>query len=102
MQSRTWIGALTAATVIATLRFATLAPAAAPEGKPQDTNGPSFRGPNASGIAEGYPTPLSWNADESDGQKVSNVLRRASTATACAENCRGYLRSSPVMRRVDP
>jgi outer membrane protein assembly factor BamB len=29
---------------------------------PQDANWPSFRGPNASGIAEGYPLPTAWDA----------------------------------------
>ncbi len=36
---------------------------------PGDTNWPSFRGPNASGIAEGYPLPSSW-----DAVKSQNIL----------------------------
>jgi outer membrane protein assembly factor BamB len=32
---------------------------------PQEVNWPSFRGPNASGVAEGYQLPLSWNATTS-------------------------------------
>ena len=31
----------------------------------KDTNWPSFRGPNASGIAEGYPLPLTWDVTTS-------------------------------------
>jgi outer membrane protein assembly factor BamB len=30
----------------------------------KETNWPSFRGINASGIAEGFPTPTAWNVDE--------------------------------------
>jgi outer membrane protein assembly factor BamB len=31
---------------------------------PRDSNWPSFRGPNARGIAEGYKTPTAWNVEE--------------------------------------
>jgi outer membrane protein assembly factor BamB len=33
--------------------------------KQSDTNWPSFRGPNASGVAEGYPLPVVWESSES-------------------------------------
>ena len=38
-------------------------------------NWPQFRGPGALGIAEGYPTPSSWNADATAG-KISGVKWR--------------------------
>ena len=34
---------------------------------------PSFRGLSAQGIAEGFRTPTTWNADDSDGKKLENV-----------------------------
>ena len=37
-----------------------------------DTNWPCFRGPAASGIVEGFSTPITWNADASSG-KVTGV-----------------------------
>src|SRR5947209_20248992 len=45
--------------------LALLFPARANEGAAKETNWPSFRGPNARGIAEGYATPTTWNAEES-------------------------------------
>ncbi len=33
--------------------------------EPRGVHWPSFRGPQASGIAEGYPTPTTWNAETS-------------------------------------
>ena len=30
-------------------------------------NWPSFRGPNASGVADGHPAPVKWNATSGDG-----------------------------------
>lgn len=36
---------------------------------PPSANWPSFRGPNASGIAEGFPTPTTW-----DAEKGANVV----------------------------
>jgi len=33
--------------------------------KPKDANWPSFRGPNAAGVAEGYPLPSAWDAPTS-------------------------------------
>jgi outer membrane protein assembly factor BamB len=41
-----------------------------------EQNWPAFRGPGAQGIADGYPTPVAWNADMAAG-KVSGVLWRA-------------------------
>ncbi len=35
---------------------------------------PSFRGSRARGVQEGYATPVTWNADASEGKKVENVL----------------------------
>src|SRR5258707_8955356 len=35
------------------------------DGTPKSINWPSFRGPNASGIAEGAETATTWNADKS-------------------------------------
>lgn len=45
------------------LLVALLAPAAGAAARPS-ANWPSFRGPNASGIAEGYATPARWNVEE--------------------------------------
>jgi outer membrane protein assembly factor BamB len=33
---------------------------------PKQTNWPSFRGPNACGVAEGFPTAVSWNVEKSE------------------------------------
>ena len=41
-----------------------------------EQNWPQFRGPGSQGIADGYPTRASWNADATAG-KVSGVLWRA-------------------------
>jgi outer membrane protein assembly factor BamB len=41
---------------------------------PVDTNWPSFRGHAAAGFAEGFPTPVNWNADDSEGASLKNVL----------------------------
>ena len=38
-----------------------------------DANWPSFRGRQASGVAEGFRTPVEWNADDSDGRPLKNV-----------------------------
>ena len=47
--------------------MASKAPATAAPGQVGDgVNWPSFRGPNASGIAEGFPTATSWNAETSE------------------------------------
>lgn len=40
-------------------------PAAAQNGAPKQTNWPAFRGPDARGIAEGFPTPTAWNVEKS-------------------------------------
>jgi len=40
----------------------------------QDTNWPSFRGKQAAGVQEGYPTPVTWNADADGGAALRNVL----------------------------
>lgn len=44
---------------------AALLPAGTRSSDPTDRNWPSFRGDSARGIAEGYPTATTWNADES-------------------------------------
>lgn len=44
-----------------------LLPALAAGAESADGNWPSFRGPHASGVAEGRPTPLAWNAETGDG-----------------------------------
>src|SRR5688572_2731714 len=41
-----------------------------------EQNWPGFRGPGAQGIADGYPTATTWNADPAAG-KLSGVLWRA-------------------------
>ena len=38
------------------------------------THWPSFRGAGAKGIAEGFKTPLHWNADTADNKPAQNVL----------------------------
>ena len=35
----------------------------------KSVNWPQFRGPSASGIAEGFETPLTWNVPESENLK---------------------------------
>ena len=40
-----------------------IAQAAPAQDRTVETNWPSFRGPNASGVAEGYSTPVSWNIE---------------------------------------
>ncbi|MEO1842860.1 MAG: PQQ-binding-like beta-propeller repeat protein [Akkermansiaceae bacterium] len=50
-----------------------LTPLAAAEAKSQ--NWPAFRGPGATGVAEGYPLPTTWNADPAAG-KTRGVLWR--------------------------
>lgn len=52
------------AVVLNVLTLLVLAPALAAEG--QGRNWPSFRGPQASGIAEGYATPVKWNVEKSE------------------------------------
>ncbi len=37
--------------------------------EPEDVNWPSYRGPQASGIAENYPTPTTWNTAKSENIK---------------------------------
>ena len=41
---------------------------------PKNVHWPSFRGVRASGVAEGYKTPLTWNADTEDGKSLENLL----------------------------
>src|SRR5262245_66242191 len=55
--------------------------------KPEQ-NWPGFRGPDGQGIADGYPTRVSWNADASVG-KLSGVLWRAEIP--------GLAHSSPII-----
>jgi hypothetical protein len=45
--------------------LSTRAPAAAQKtvAPPKDTNWPSFRGPQASGVANGFPAPKVWNVE---------------------------------------
>ena len=42
--------------------------AAEPDVDAGSVDWPSFRGVGAKGIAEGYPLPVSWNADPEQGQ----------------------------------
>src|SRR4051812_13549999 len=42
-----------------------IAPAGAQSRSPQEANWPSFRGADARGIAEGYATPTTWDAEQS-------------------------------------
>src|SRR5436305_529343 len=49
------------------LSLAGLISAMAAGGAPEDTNWPSFRGPRALGIANGYSTPTTWNVEEKKG-----------------------------------
>lgn len=53
-----------------------------------EQNWPGFRGPDGQGIADGYPTRVSWNADASAG-KLSGVLWRAEIP--------GLAHSSPII-----
>lgn len=46
------------------LMLGALASTAAQNGASKTVHWPSFRGPNASGIAEGFPTPTNWNVEE--------------------------------------
>ncbi len=69
-------------TSLAALPAATLA--AAPE-----QNWPMFRGPGGRGVADGFPTSLTWNADPSS--KASGVLWRAEVP--------GLGHSSPIIWR---
>ncbi len=55
-----------------------------PGRKAADANWPSFRGPNASGVADGFPTPTTW-----DAEKMENVLWRTPIP--------GLAHSSPVV-----
>ena len=50
-------------TVLSLLVSLLLAPATATQDRTLETNWPSFRGPHARGVAEGYPTPVSWNVE---------------------------------------
>ncbi|MCW5977609.1 MAG: PQQ-like beta-propeller repeat protein [Bryobacteraceae bacterium] len=40
----------------------------------QDTHWPSFRGPNASGVADGYPAPVSWNIEKSENVRWKTAI----------------------------
>ncbi len=51
------------------LLLAMFLPVAAQAGEPQGVNWPSFRGPRAKGIAEGFPTPTTWAAESSENIK---------------------------------
>jgi outer membrane protein assembly factor BamB len=53
-----------------------------------EQNWPGFRGPGATGIADGYPTRVAWNADSTAGP-VSGVLWRAEIP--------GLAHSSPIV-----
>ncbi|HKF55495.1 MAG TPA: PQQ-binding-like beta-propeller repeat protein [Blastocatellia bacterium] len=64
------------------------APVITPNSAPEAQNWPGFRGPGGQGIADGYPTRVSWNADSSTG-KVSGVLWRAEIP--------GLAHSSPIV-----
>lgn len=66
--------------------FAPLAVAAQTADEPQ--NWPAFRGPGATGVADGYPLPTSWNADPAESEP-RGVLWRASVP--------GLGHSSPVV-----
>jgi outer membrane protein assembly factor BamB len=61
-----------------------VSPPSAQNGRRNDTNWPSFRGPNACGIAEGYATPTTWSAESG-----KNVLWKAPIP--------GLAHSSPVI-----
>jgi outer membrane protein assembly factor BamB len=50
--------------VVLVLMMALMAPVAGQQ-KRADANWPSFRGPNAGGVAEGYPLPSTWDAPTS-------------------------------------
>jgi outer membrane protein assembly factor BamB len=54
----------------------------------REQNWPGFRGPDARGIADGFPTKASWNADETVG-KVNGILWRTEVP--------GLGHSSPVI-----
>src|SRR5262245_49238215 len=55
--------------------------------KPEQ-NWPAFRGPESRGIADGYPTKATWNADNSVG-KVSGIVWRTEVP--------GLSHSSPII-----
>src|SRR5437660_1758991 len=52
------------AVVVALWLHISLCPVKAQLGPSKETNWPSFRGADARGIAEGYPTPTTWNAEQ--------------------------------------
>lgn len=58
---------LTSKLVVASLLPLFVAAAATPSKKGPSADWPSFRGPDASGVAEGYATPSSWSVEESKG-----------------------------------
>ena len=63
--------------------------------KKSDTHWPGFRGPNASGIAEGFPTPVSWDIETSKNIKWKITipgLRHSSPAIS------GNFRRYPVFQ----
>ncbi len=68
--------------------LATLAVRPGADTKPS-SDWPSFRGLNAQGLAEGFRTPITWNADESDGKKSENVLWKTAIP--------GLAHSSPII-----
>ncbi|MCP4663876.1 MAG: PQQ-binding-like beta-propeller repeat protein, partial [bacterium] len=41
---------------------------------PTTANWPSFRGPRASGVAEGYPTPVSWNVESGENIRWKSAV----------------------------
>ncbi|MEO7650102.1 MAG: PQQ-binding-like beta-propeller repeat protein, partial [Bryobacteraceae bacterium] len=67
---------------------AAMVPFSGSAAKKEDGNWPGFRGPGARGVADGFPTPTIWNADDSAG-KLSGVLWRAEVP--------GLGHSSPVV-----
>ena len=48
--------------------------AAALSSEPQGLHWPSFRGPGASGVAENFPTPSSWNVENSENIKWKSPI----------------------------
>ena len=53
----------------ALITVAALAVPACTIAQPSTTNWPSFRGPSASGVAEGYKLPVKWNVETKQGVK---------------------------------
>lgn len=70
-------------------------------GKPAVTNWPSFRGPNASGVAEGHPTPIAWNVEEKRGLRWKTPIPGLGHSSPVVWGSRVFV-TSAVSGKTDP